>query len=74
MILKLNLRAIVKKKYTIMQTFTTILERAEEGGYLCWIEEIPEAMSQGETEEEAINNVKSALRLLLEVNKEFVGS
>lgn len=53
-----------------MQDFTAILEPADEGGYICWLEEIPDAMSQGETQEEALINVIDALKLLLETNKE----
>ncbi len=53
-----------------MQNFTTIFEMAEEGGYICWIEEIPEAMSQGETLEEAKRSLVDALKLLMEANCE----
>lgn len=53
-----------------MQNFTAIFEIADEGGYVCWIEEIPEAMSQGETLEEAKINLLDALKLVLETNRE----
>lgn len=53
-----------------MQNFTAIFEPAEEGGYVCWIEEIPEAMSQGENLEEAKANLLDALKLLMEANRE----
>lgn len=48
-----------------MQNFTAIFEKAEEGGYVCWIEEMPQAMSQGETLNEAKANLTDALKLLL---------
>jgi predicted RNase H-like HicB family nuclease len=53
-----------------MKKLTAIFEEAEEGGYICWIEEIPTAMSQGETLKEAKENLLDALNLLIEVNRE----
>jgi predicted RNase H-like HicB family nuclease len=53
-----------------MENFTAIFESAEEGGYIGWIEEIPEAMSQGETLDEVKANLLDALKLVLEVNRE----
>ncbi len=52
------------------QTFTAVFEPAEEGGYVAFVEEIPGAVSQGETLEEARENLKEALALMLEVNRE----
>lgn len=51
-------------------TFTAVFEEAEEGGYCAWVEELPGAISQGETLEEARENLKDALELMLEVNRE----
>ncbi len=53
-----------------MLNLTAILEPADEGGYVCWFEEMPEAMSQGENLEEAINNLKDAFKLLIEYKRE----
>jgi len=53
-----------------VQNFTAVFEQAEEGGYVCWIEEIPEAMSQGENLNEAKSNLLDALKLLMETNRE----
>lgn len=53
-----------------MKNFTAVFERAEEGGYVCWVEEIPEAMSQGETLSEAKNNLLDALKLVIETHRE----
>lgn len=36
-----------------MKNLTVVFEEAKEGGYACWFEEIPEAMSQGETLKDA---------------------
>ncbi|RWZ83858.1 MAG: type II toxin-antitoxin system HicB family antitoxin [Hydrotalea sp. AMD] len=54
-----------------MQNFTAVFESAEEGGYVCWIEEIPGAMSQGENIVEAKANLLDALKLLMEANREL---
>lgn len=54
------------------QTFTAVYEPAEEGGYTAFVEEVPGAISQGETLDEARENLKEALELMLEVNREKV--
>jgi predicted RNase H-like HicB family nuclease len=46
--------------------FTAIYERAEEGGYIAYIAELPGANTQGETIEEARENLREAASLLLE--------
>src|SRR5436309_1744972 len=56
----------------VTQTFTAVYEPAEEGGYAAFVEEVPGAISQGETLEEARENLKEALELMLEVNRERV--
>ena len=50
--------------------FTVVLEAAEEGGYTVQCIELPAAISQGETKEEALNNIKEAIELVLEVRRE----
>ena len=51
-------------------TFTAVFEAAPEGGYAAWVEELPGAISQGETLEEARENLKEAIELILECNRE----
>lgn len=51
-------------------TFTAVFEEAEEGGYVAFVEELPGAITQGETIEEARENLKEAISLMLEVNRE----
>jgi predicted RNase H-like HicB family nuclease len=51
-------------------TFTAVFEEAEEGGYVAFVEELPGAISQGETVDEARENLKEAVALILEVNRE----
>lgn len=47
--------------------YTVILEPQEEGGYTVRCLELPGAISQGETKEEALANIKEAIELVLEV-------
>ncbi len=49
---------------------TAIFEPAKEGGYVCWLEEMPGVQSQGETVEEARANLVDALRLSLDYLRE----
>lgn len=46
--------------------YTVILEPQEEGGYTVRCLELPGAISQGETKEEALANIKEAIKLVLE--------
>lgn len=47
-----------------------MFEPAEEGGFTAFVEELPGAISQGETLDEARENLKDAIQLILEVNRE----
>jgi predicted RNase H-like HicB family nuclease len=51
---------------------TAVFEPAQEGGYTCFVEEIPAAISQGETLAEARANLLEALKLVLECQRELV--
>lgn len=50
--------------------YTVILEEEEEGGYSVQCLELPRAISQGETKEYALVNIKEAIKLVLEVINE----
>jgi predicted RNase H-like HicB family nuclease len=50
---------------------TAVYEPANEGGYTCFVEEIPAAISQGETLEEAKANLADALKLVLQCQREL---
>jgi predicted RNase H-like HicB family nuclease len=52
-------------------SFTAVYEPAAEGGFTCWVEEIPAAISEGETIEEAESNLMEALKLVLECQREL---
>ena len=47
--------------------YTIILEKEEEGGYSAQCLELPGAISQGESKEEALNNIREAIEAMLEV-------
>lgn len=51
--------------------FTAVFEPAKEGGYTCFVEEIPAAISQGETLSEARANLLDALKLVLECQRDL---
>jgi len=50
---------------------TAVFEPAKEGGYTCFVEEIPAAISQGETIEEAKANLADALKLALQCQRQL---
>ena len=52
-------------------TFTAVFEEAPEGGYTAFVEELRGAISQGETLDEARENLKEAIQLILDVNREL---
>jgi predicted RNase H-like HicB family nuclease len=43
-----------------------VLEPAEEGGYTIYVPSLPGCISEGDTEEEAMTNIKEAIELYLE--------
>lgn len=50
---------------------TAVFEPAREGGYTCFVQEVPAAISQGETIAEAKANLLDALRLVLQCQREL---
>ena len=50
---------------------TAVYEPAKEGGYTCFVEEVPAAISQGETLAEAEANLLDALQLVLRCQREL---
>jgi predicted RNase H-like HicB family nuclease len=43
-----------------------ILEKSEEGGYTVFVPSLPGCISEGDTREEAIVNIREAIKLYLE--------
>ncbi len=46
--------------------FKVILESSDEGGYTVYVPSLPGCISEGETVEEALANIKEAIELYLE--------
>jgi len=46
-----------------------VLEEQEEGGYTVFVPSLPGCISQGETVEECLKNIKEAIELWLEPNE-----
>lgn len=51
-------------------TLTAVYEEAQEGGYVAYVAELPGANTQGETLDEARENLNEAIQLILEANRE----
>jgi len=52
--------------------YTVVLEPQKEGGYTVQCVELPGAISQGETREEALTNIREAIGLVREVQREEI--
>ena len=50
--------------------FTVILEPQEEGGFTVTVPALPGCISEGETRNEALGNIKEAIELYIKVLKE----
>jgi predicted RNase H-like HicB family nuclease len=48
---------------------TAVFRKAPEGGYVAFVEELPGANTQGETLDEARENLREAVELVLEANR-----
>ena len=49
---------------------TAVFQPAAEGGYVAWLEEMPGVMTQGETMDEARDNLRDAFQLSVEYLRE----
>lgn len=61
---------MAKKKVARVFQYTAVFEPEEVGGYSVTIPALPGCISQGETFEEALQNIKEAAQLYLEDLKE----
>ena len=50
--------------------FKVILEPSDEGGFTVYVPALPGCISEGDTEEEALQNMKEAIELYLEPAEE----
>jgi predicted RNase H-like HicB family nuclease len=51
---------------------TAVFEAVPEGGYIAFVKEVPGANTQGDTLEEARENLREAVMLVLEANRVLV--
>lgn len=49
-----------------------VLEKQDEGGYTIYVPSLPGCISQGETKEEALKNIKEAIELYLEPDEDDI--
>lgn len=67
----LESRSILYQNHqSVPMQFTIKLEESDEGGYTAQCLEIPAAISEGNTKEEALENIREAIQLVLEVTRE----
>lgn len=52
--------------------FKVVLEPAEEGGYVVYVPSLPGCISEGDTKEEALANIREAIELYLEPSEKLV--
>ena len=50
--------------------YTAIITKTKSGRYIAQCQELPAALTQGNTEEEALENLQDAIDLILETEKE----
>ena len=58
----------------MFSSLNAIYQKCKEGGYIAFVEEIPGANTQGRTLEEARENLKEAVQLIVEVNRETINA
>ena len=61
---------MTKKNIRNKMSFTAIYQKVPEG-YIAFVEELPGANTQGETLEDARRNLKEAIKLVLEANRQL---
>ncbi|MFZ1077851.1 MAG: type II toxin-antitoxin system HicB family antitoxin [Nitrosotalea sp.] len=50
-----------------------VLESQEEGGYTAYVPSLPGCISEGETKEETLHNIREAIELYLEYTEKAEG-
>lgn len=51
-----------------------VIEPSEEGGYTVWVPALPGCVSEGETKDEAVQNIREAIGLYLEPIEDDIAS
>lgn len=52
--------------------YKTIVKKTKSGRHIAQCEQLPAAITQGDTEEEALENLQDAIDLILETEKEEI--
>lgn len=52
---------------------TVVLEPSEEGGYTAYVPSLPGYISEGDSKDEALHNIKEAIELYLEPVEDDLG-
>ena len=50
----------------VTRTFTAVYQPADEGGFIAFVEELPGVNTQGETLDEARQNLREAVEMILD--------
>ena len=67
-----NSRKVAYKRWVVR--FRVVLEPSDEGGFTVYVPSLPGCISEGETVEEALQNIQEAIELHLEpVEDDWVG-
>ena len=66
----MSINALMVQK--IFMEYTAIINKTSDGWYTAQCEQLPEALTQGKTIDEAIENLKDAVALCLEYKKEEI--
>ena len=54
----------------VSRTYTVVLEPMDDGGFLVHVPALPEVVTSGDTESEALDMAKDAIELVLESRRE----
>jgi len=57
------------KSVKVGREYQAVFQEETEGGFSVWVPDLPGCASQGETLEEALENIKEAIELYLEDSK-----
>ena len=53
----------------VRMTYTVVLEKESNGGYVVSVPALPDCVSQGNTQEQALTNIREAIRLYIEAGR-----
>jgi predicted RNase H-like HicB family nuclease len=60
------IRALEQQTTGENMTFKVMLEKSDEGGFTIYVPSLPGCISEGDTREEALKNIREAIELYLE--------